>query len=462
MAPRTRSKPGAKTSEQSTDSESTKSLPSNDLSPPKICILPKDASPDARILNLPNPATSQPNRYFFCPEKGIYEFTKLAAPRSTPRSWLVAPRRSATVKVLKAANEESVTNQNEEEHPAGTDAGDVKEDEQSLTTSGYITSHADLLIATPLDPLFMILPALAPSNPKEKQMFLSVDDHLDNMNAGSYHLRHALGYSNFKDTLQSRMTAVCDVVDAGDEKMYRLSSEKLVQEMLAKAKRMVEKGLPASLEDRFVRRALEPPLLSIKKESPNSESPGTENIAPVVEDSQTTTDTTPESQDSVDSQSSIATKATSVTEASQTIIDGPVNPTISASEEVSQLLRIRTALRFMSSSYLPTTLRSKLEEGLKTTSQISFASLDAHLSHLDALRQEAQALRSLSDNVSRKRTMDDDEEAVEARAEKKRKKEEEELRKKNESRAAKALKKVNTTGMKKLSAFFAPKPQGKK
>ena len=41
-----------------------------------------------------------------------------------------------------------------------------------------------------------------------------------------------------------------------------------------------------------------------------------------------------------------------------------------------------------------------------------------------------------------------------ARAEKKRKEEEEKMKKAGESRGVRELKKVNTSGMKKLSAFF--------
>ncbi|KAJ6166653.1 hypothetical protein N7470_002100 [Penicillium chermesinum] len=71
------------------------------------------------------------------------------------------------------------------------------------------------------------------------------------------------------------------------------------------------------------------------------------------------------------------------------------------------------------------------------------------------MRAEALASRKMSD-FTRKRGLDDEE--VEARAEKKRKKEEEEKKAKaSESRSVKNLKKVNTTGMKKMSDFFKKK-----
>lgn len=50
--------------------------------------------------------------------------------------------------------------------------------------------------------------------------------------------------------------------------------------------------------------------------------------------------------------------------------------------------------------------------------------------------------------------MEEDEERVAEREEKKRRKEEEEKKKKGEGRGIKALKKVDTSGMKKMSSFF--------
>ena len=53
-----------------------------------------------------------------------------------------------------------------------------------------------------------------------------------------------------------------------------------------------------------------------------------------------------------------------------------------------------------------------------------------------------------------------DEEKIAEREEKKRKKEEEAIKKKNEGRGVKQLKKVDTSGMKKMSSFFTVKPKG--
>jgi hypothetical protein len=287
MAIKTRSKPTSKNSDLATDSEPTNKLAASDPNPPKLCVLPKDTSPEARILTLPNPATSNPSRYFFCPEKGIYEFTKLAAPRSTPRSWFIAPRRKsivATVSEKVVVDEEIAELDGRASEEIGSQ--EVNDSEKQTEATGYVNSHADLFVATPLDPLFMVMPALAPSSSKEKQMFLSVDDHLDNVASKPYHLRHLLQSPRFRSILEGRMAAVCDTVDAGDEKMYRLSLSKLADELLSKAERMTQNGLPASLEDRFVQRALEAPLTSIKREISTISQAETQNIAPATEDSQ--------------------------------------------------------------------------------------------------------------------------------------------------------------------------------
>ncbi|KKY24503.1 putative ribonuclease h2 subunit b [Diplodia seriata] len=169
---------------------------------------------------------------------------------------------------------------------------------------------------------------------------------MESLGSSSAQLRKLLQNDTLRARVEERMAAACDTVDAGDEKMFRLSIDKLAKELLAKAERLVANGIPASMEEKFVRKALERPVMSIKRE--------------------------------------------------------------------------------------------------ETT-------------ELAALRSEAQALRSLSDNITRKHGMEDDEAAA-MRAEKKRKKDEEETKKKNQSRGVKQLAKADTSGMKKLSSFFTKAP----
>ncbi|KAK8164885.1 ribonuclease H2, subunit B [Phyllosticta citrichinensis] len=427
-------------------------LPAGVSNPPKLFILPQNSSPDAQIVTLPNPATAQENRYFCCPDQGFFEFTRIAAPKTSPRSWLLAPQspERKNVEPLLEGLEQN------------TAAGDGKQDSADSLSKGYAVKSPDLFVATPLDALFLLLPALwSPGKQSEKRFFLSVEDHLDALGSPSSHLRVLLRNEKFRAHLEDRLAAACDTADAGEEKMYRLSSEKLAKELLSKAERIVASGLPASMEDKFVRQALEVPIMSIKREE--STVIAAENAdadadaggeAPENEDSQTTTFDT---QTTAASEGSALTTHTSIPaspEEAKPYVD--TKPPISAPEGVPQLLRLRTALDFMSTSYLPATLQSHIKANISSSKLIDFEPLDQHLKYLESLRSEALALRSLSDNISRKRGIDEEE--AEARAEKKRKKEEEDAKKKSQSRGVKALAKTNTSGMMKLSSFFAKKP----
>ncbi|KAI5270170.1 hypothetical protein E4T47_06363 [Aureobasidium subglaciale] len=385
------------------------------INPPLLFVLPEGASPDARVVTLPNPATTTPSRYFFCPTKGIHEFTKVAVPRKTPRSWLITPEQNTS---------------------GGLDAG-------SIVDKGYTVENADLFVATPVDPLFVLLPALMPAVDSHEQLFLTIDDHLDKLAEKAKHLTQLLRSTKIQESFEKRADAVCDKVDLGHEKMFRLSNEKLLAELFKKASRMVADGLPASLESHFVEEALRIPMMAVQRtESQGEETPST--------DTDTATPSTATGQ-SQPSQTSAVTEATSLTSASD-----------STPDDITSLLRLRTALNLLFSTYIPSSLHTPLNTLLKSpTSPADFAPLDAHLGHIADANRRAQALRSLSDNVSRKRSAYNDEEAEEREAAKKRKKDEEEAKKKNTSRAVKQLGKVNTTGMMKLSSFFTKAPPKK-
>jgi hypothetical protein len=136
--------------------------------------------------------------------------------------------------------------------------------------------------------------------------------------------------------------------------------------------------------------------------------------------------------------------------------DASSKPTLTTPEGIPHLLRLRTSLTYLFSAYMLPSLRTPLLALLSAR----FAPLEAHLSSIAALKSEALSLRSLSDNISRKRAVELDEEKIAEREEKKRKKEEEAIKKKNEGRGVKQLKKVDTSGMKKMSSFFTVKPKG--
>jgi hypothetical protein len=407
---RTRSKPAKAAPKESTPGPTTstaKLLPESISNPPKLFVLPKDSSKDARIVTLDNPANDTPSRYYFCPEKGFYEFTRIAAPKKDCRSWLITGEKS----------EDEETRE------------DGKEDGLRIG-SGYITKSADLFLATPIDTLFLILPALAPKTAKDtKQHFLAFDDYVEMLSSSSQHWRALLSqHPTLKSMIEKRMRVICDTVDAGSETMYRISTSKLLDVLVKKAERMVKKGLPTSLEEKFIKSALAAPVMSIKREESTMSAISTEG----------------------ESQTSATTSLESIETTITTPDSLPSKPTLHMAEEIPHLLRLRTSLAYLSSSYLPPTLRSTITDLLKSR----FSTLDAHLSSIAKLKSEAMALRSISDNMSRKRAIEEDDDKMAEREEKKRKKEEEDKKKKAEGRGIRQLKKVDTSGMKKMSSFF--------
>lgn len=429
---RTRAKPTKSTPKESTPEppqSTAKPLPTSTSNPPKLFVLPKDTSKDARIVTLDNPANGAPSRYYFCPQKGFYEFTRIAAPKRDCRSWLITGEQ-------------------------GEDDGAQKEQDTRIG-SGYITKSADLFLATPIDTLFLILPALAPQSAKDtRQLFLAFDDYLDLLASSSQHWKALLSqYATLRNMVEKRMGAICDTVDAGDETMYRISHEKLSSVLVKKAERMVKNGLPASLEEKFIKTVLEVPIMNIKREDSSlSAVSSTEPTTTATSADDATQSTNTESQLSattpVDSQTSLNTTLT-------TPDDLPPKPSLTTPPEIPHLLRIRTSLTYISSAYLPTTLRHPVTVHLRPR----FTALDAHLSAVAQLKSEAAALRSISDNISRKRAADEDEDRIAEREEKKRKKADEDAKKKLEGRGIKQLKKVDTSGMKKMSAFFTKVPK---
>ncbi|KAL2176274.1 ribonuclease H2, subunit B [Thermothelomyces heterothallicus CBS 202.75] len=243
--------------------------------------------------------------------------------------------------------------------------------------------------------------------------------------------------------------------------MYRVSEAKLARELLAKAKRIVGEGgskLPASMEERFVRRELEPPVLGVRiargtgsgTATPASSSEG-ESQESVSSASSAETAASSGSEEST--KTSTSTAATSVA-ADSDEGDGVATSAMGASDEVVRLQRLRVAFSFICSRYVSPAIAAMLNESLsKFTELVDFRPLDDYLERLAKLRQEAAAARSA--DFSRKRETDEEQDA---RAEKRRKQEaEEKARKANMSRGVRNLMKVDTSGMKKMSDFFKKK-----
>ncbi|KAK4198618.1 putative ribonuclease [Triangularia verruculosa] len=419
---RTRSKGGAaSTSADKTASTTTKAastsaytLPAESTNPPKLLVLPKDASSSARIITLENPRYGKPTRYLICPETGsFYEFTKVAPPnKSTPRSWLL----SSTEK-------------------------------ESALESQTIQSP-ELYLATPYDPIFLLIPALfkpssSSKSEKQERQYLSLDDYLDLVPNTDRHFSEILTLpdSKVEKALEARLAVVCDCVEMGDDKMYRPNDSKLSAVILSKARKMAEK-LPPSMEEKFIKKALEAPVMGIvKDQQPTAPPPaaGSPEDSASPSETRSTTGTTP---------SVVSTAATTpATEAAEPTFA----PAIVASPAIVTLQRLRTGLNFILSSYLPPSLSRTLQSSLPSE---TFAPLEEYLSKLSKLRAEAAASRSNDINGGKRSRDEEDDE----RLEKKRKMEQEEkVKKANTSRGVKQLAKVNTSGMMKLSSFFKKK-----
>ncbi|KAL9092594.1 MAG: hypothetical protein Q9165_004398 [Trypethelium subeluteriae] len=380
----------------------------SDQNPGKLVILPKGLSQEARLVILHDPAIKKPTRYVFCPENGFYEFTRISALSNSPRSWLIVHDQ------VKAKSTKDVT------HCDPTPSGG-----QSSKPDDYIAAANDMLVATPFDALFFLLPALhEKSKSPEHKLYLALDDLVDEVGSNSKFLRMSLQSTMIRNALEERLCSVCDTVDAGDERMFRLSREELVQDLIKRAQHMSKDGLPISMENRFVTEALETPIMNESRDDSRAET----------------------------------TLSNDPIEAPQTTegYNNKLPKAVMTNDELTRILRLRVALSFMLKSYLPAALRHEVESLLASNEQLNLIGLEEHLNHLASVRSEALALRSISDNINRKRLMnDDDDEAADARAEKKRRQEEKDRLKKTESQGIKQLKKVDTSGMKKLSSFFS-------
>ena len=391
------SAPSSKKTDPNHEQEQPKT-PTQAERPSKTFILPSSASEDARFVTLPNPRTGTPSRYFFCPKQGVYEFTVIASQQ--PRSILFTASKTG--------------NAPDDGQGDSTSAG---------TSGGSIAKAAELLVATPIDIVFFMIPLLSPSaSTQAKKLFQPLDDIIDSQDELPKHFRHILYDDAFREVIQARVEAVCDTVEAGDEKMFRFSETKCLKELIAKADRMVAQGLPASLEERFIRQALVTPMMAVKRENPtmenNAASTNGGESQPENQETQSSTTTTTTIPGTSNSDSATPSgesgDSTPATEATP-------DETISSQDNVTRLLRISTALSFMKESYISTPLCARFDELLASPAEspVDFKPLQDRLQHIANLRAEALASRSLGD-FSRKRGAED-EDAAEARAEKKRK-----------------------------------------
>ncbi|KAL2888372.1 Ydr279p protein family protein (RNase H2 complexcomponent) [Ceratocystis lukuohia] len=377
----------------------------------RIFVLPKEATPNARIITLPNPRSGKPTRYYACPTTGLYEFTQVSS--DEPRSWLIESPATSV--------------------PAG--------EATKIAHAGELTtiSDADLFIATAIDPVFHLISALyKETSSDEKPRYLSADDQLDKIPSDGSHLWSILKWKGMRKIFEDRLSAICTTVDLGGETMYCLNEAKLYDLVLSKASRLAENGLPDSLEDKFVTKVLEPPMVF------QAAIPG----AVLGDTNEPSSDSTTPSTDTAKPRSFADSAPTPAMPA--TDVDGFAGGSFVAvkiPEDVLALQRISIAFKFICSKYVSESLDVSLKMHL--TKKMDFGPLDTYLAKLAKTRSEAVASRS--SDMSRKHPLEDAEDLLQ---EKKRKVEEEAKKKKLVSRGVKNLQKANTTGMKKLSHFF--------
>ena len=431
---KTRAKPKSTIVADSPVNEPSK-LPVPDSNPGRIFVLNRNIDDAATVITLAHPRTLEPTRYFMCPKSGLYELRSTLPDPMWKRSALLDSfHRTGTSKVNSIEAREAA-NSNEVDR-----------------TSSYVLKDATTYTTTPIDPLFLILPALFPPNIKtdsDHVHFRSADDILEALFDQSKHFSR-LAESPVRSLLEQRMAAVCDTVEAGDEVMYRLSMQKLLAQLMQKAKRMSSNGLPASIEDKFVARPLEVPLFALQPTRPK---------APVAKDQdEDGNGDRSETQSSVDTHSAVGSLESQESTDTALTVPEVEDQCRNVPSEGTQLQRLRTAMNMLFSMYVPPHLVTAVNVAVTAAkSSTDFSPLERHLEFVNKVKADAAAARSMSD-FSRKRGLDDDEMSSE-KAEKKRKLEEEEKRKKSgESRGVRDLKKVNVHGMKKMSDFFKKAP----
>ena len=403
--------------------------------PRSVLVLPRNRSPQSFISALPHPQSSVASQYLIDPEHGIFEFTQVTAPNKSCHSWLVerGPHHCGShgTKLPKA-------------EPGADETGGGSSHELS-----YIIKKPTMLVATAIDPLFFLISGLCNQGTEangSKGHLLSCADLLDKLCEDTDEFVRVLEIVPIRSIFERRLKVVCDSVAAGDERMYRPNPSKILEELVRKARNVAESIVPPSIDEKSIRAALEVPYQNVQACSNTDTAHHGPTSTPSSASDAQEFDTAP-----------IPSSTTSVS-TEMTVPDDLEGP---SSEELTKLLRIRTVLSYLTSNYISKSISTSLENLLASNeTPLNFKLLNERLAFVTEARAEALASRSLGD-YSRKRNAYEEDEAAELRAEKKRKKEEEERKKKLESRGLRDLKKVDTTGMKKMSDFFRAKGNAK-
>ena len=364
----------------------------------------------------------------------------MSYPSSVPRSWLVTPA----------------------SHNGGSGDKAVDSAGADWMDNGQTVPDSSLYICTAIDPLFLVMAHLGTLT-----YFLPMDSLLYSLKESSAHWENVLqAGSKTEAILKARIRSVCDHVDVGEDKAFRLSKTKLLNVLSGKCERMISvDGLPKSMEEEFVRKVLAKPICG-EKAIPRQTAEEKQILEGEYEKAEGQKETaegenhpcsnpikaspTPdESQSQLRPQSSDPTFLP-ISISSLTI--APPQPAPSP-PEITHLLRLRVASQFLS-TYLSTELSTELSSHLASVHD--FTSLDTYISDLAKLKQELAVTRA--GDYSMQKTIEDEEEAADSKRKRKREMEEEEKKKKKKlSTGVKALAKVDTKGMAKMTSFFKKK-----
>ena len=250
--------------------------------------------------------------------------------------------------------------------------------------------------------------------------------------------------------IEKRLVAVCESVDVGDEKAYKPSREKLMKILDGKCIRMAKGGLPATMEEEFVQKPLTRPMAEIMAEEAEQKE-GAGSVKELeVRGIKRKEDGDGEREGGDRGAVAEGAGALSTPPCSQVA----ARPRLAeASQEVTDLLRIRVASEFISNNYLPISITEVFSNRLQKSHD--FTPLDNYLSELAKSRREATAMRS--DDFTLKRSYQDEEGVVDRKRKRKEAEEAEKKKKKSVSRATKELQKADTRGMAKMTAYFGRK-----
>ncbi|EPS41490.1 hypothetical protein H072_4597 [Dactylellina haptotyla CBS 200.50] len=444
------------------------------MASPRVFILPAGEGSDGSaishtILSLKHPNTGVPTRYLLHhPPKSegtstpfLYEILKIANQISEPRSWLMTP----DLPPLKLPKELEKERSDEGEDGDSKDNADGGKEEpqdppdRKGDKSSLVIKDAHLFLTTPVDPIYLLLSYL--TSDKTSRNFLSFDDLLESHPEFSTWTKIFKLHPPAEKLLQSRLLPICDTVEAGDEVMYRVNNKKVIDLLVSRVE-SVAKVLPPSLTNLITRKLSKPLSLQASTAWKHQAQPEADKTGGIINDAELEDDNKDVESQEVESQLRREASRLNINEEesgtntpaeADTVITKLVEESLLPPPEILYISQLAHAVQIMK-NYIPTPLYTSLVTEIHKTHPLE--PLEAYQEELKSLRAAANTAMDFSISHT-KRTIEDLEGGVskeEADREKKRKKKEADGKK---SHAVKKLEKADTSGMKKMTAFFKKK-----